>query len=46
MFVVFNGWPFAIIDPYKGQFGHGDIANIDTFHRAILDATERKRHPV
>lgn len=43
IFVQFNGWPFALINPQEAQIGCGRLANIDTLYDAIVQATERRR---
>ena len=38
IFVLFNGWPAGVIDPYSASIAAGAIANIDTFVAALRAA--------
>lgn len=34
-YVEFNGWPAGLFTPYGGQFAAGDLANEDSFIKAL-----------
>jgi hypothetical protein len=34
-YIEFNGWPAGIINPYRGSFAAGELANEQTFCEAL-----------